>query len=52
MWSRLAGGCQLNREIPQVLEDGGFELLRLDSGYIPGFRPASFNYWGTARHAG
>ncbi len=48
IWAPLAGGCQLNRDIPRLLEDGGFELLALETDYIPGFRPASFNYWGVA----
>ncbi len=52
IWKRLAGGCHLNRKIPQLLEAGGFDLLELNTDYIPGFRPACFNYWGTARHAG
>ena len=48
IWSRLGGGCQLNREIPVLLEEGGFKISNLEAGYIPGWRPASFNYWGTA----
>ncbi len=48
LWKRLGGGCQLNREIPKLIEDGGFRIGELDTMYIPGWRPASFNYWGTA----
>lgn len=48
IWKRLGGGCNLNRPIPAVIEAGGFRIKSLDTMYIPGWRPASFNYWGTA----
>lgn len=48
IWKRLGGGCNLNRPIPTLIEAGGFQIKSLDTMYIPGWRPASFNYWGTA----
>ncbi len=48
IWKRLGGGCHLNRPIPALIEAGGFRIESLDTMYIPGWRPASFNYWGTA----
>ncbi|MBI2750519.1 MAG: class I SAM-dependent methyltransferase [Burkholderiales bacterium] len=48
LWKRLGGGCNLNRPIPALIEAGGFRIKSLDTMYIPGWRPASFNYWGTA----
>jgi len=45
---RVSGGCQLNRPIPQVIEEGGFRIQDMQASYIPGWRPASFNYWGVA----
>jgi len=48
IWKRLGGGCNLNRPIPELIEAGGFRINSLDTMYIPGWRPASFNYWGTA----
>jgi ubiquinone/menaquinone biosynthesis C-methylase UbiE len=48
LWKRLGGGCHLNRLIPELIEKGGFRIDSLESMYIPGWRPASFNYWGTA----
>ena len=48
IWKRLGGGCNLNRPIPMLIEAGGFQVKNLDTMYIPGWRPASFNYWGTA----
>jgi hypothetical protein len=40
----------LNRAIPEVIEQGGFGIKGMETMYIPGWRPASFNYWGTATH--
>lgn len=48
IWKRLGGGCNLNRPIPTIIESAGFRITSLDSAYIPGWRPGSFNYWGTA----
>jgi len=48
LWRHLAGGCNLNRHIPSLLESAGFEIAELDTMYIPGWRPATFNYWGRA----
>lgn len=52
IWSRLGGGCRLDRRIPQLIEEGGFRIESMEAGYIPGWRPASFNYWGTAELRG
>lgn len=48
VWRRLSGGCELNRAIPALIEEGGFRIAGMETMYIPGWRPASFNYWGTA----
>jgi len=48
VWKHLAGGCNLNRHIPELIESAGFEIAELDTMYIPGWRPATFNYWGRA----
>jgi ubiquinone/menaquinone biosynthesis C-methylase UbiE len=48
LWSRFSGGCHLNRPIPSLLDQGGFEIRTLETMYLPGWRPASYNYWGTA----
>ena len=47
-WKRLGGGCNLNRAVPAMLEAGGFRITNLETLYLPGWRIASFNYWGTA----
>ena len=51
IWRRFGGGCNLNRPIPELIEGGGFRIRDVDTMYIPGWRPGSFNYWGTATPA-
>lgn len=48
LWKRLAGGCHLNRDIPKLIKQGGFRIRDLETMYLPGWRPGSFNYWGAA----
>lgn len=49
LWKRVAGGCHLNRPIPEYLEQGGFQITTMESGYMTGVpRIAGFNYWGVA----
>ncbi len=50
-WRKLAGGCNLNRPIPALLERSGFQSPDMKTMYLPGWKPASFNYWGTATYA-
>ena len=47
-WKRLSGGCNLNRDVPTLLRQGGFRIRELETMYIPGWKPACFNYRGTA----
>ncbi|MEE4277854.1 MAG: methyltransferase domain-containing protein [Halieaceae bacterium] len=52
IWSRLAGGCHLNRNIPELFDRGGFRVSDMETRYLPGTpRVAAFNYWGSARIA-
>ncbi|MBK8973216.1 MAG: methyltransferase domain-containing protein [Hahellaceae bacterium] len=49
LWRCFAGGCHLNRDIPTLISDAGFQLRELDQGYIPQSpRFAGFNYRGIA----
>jgi len=48
LWTRLGGGCNLNRPIASLLEKSGFRSSDLQTMYIPGWKPACFNYWGSA----
>lgn len=48
LWKRIGGGCNLNRPIPELIEQAGFRIRGMDTMYLPGWKPASFNYWGAA----
>ena len=50
LWSKIAGGCNLNRDIPHLLERGGFAIGDMDTRYLPSTpKFAGFNYWGSAQ---
>ena len=49
LWKQFGGGCNLNRDIPLILEENGFKSANMETMYIPGWKPGSFNYWGTAQ---
>jgi hypothetical protein len=48
IWAKIAGGCQLNRDIPALLKDAGFLSRDMETMYLPGPRPLTYNFWGTA----
>lgn len=48
IWKRIGGGCHLDRDIPGLLREGGFRVTELDTMYLPGPRPMTYNSWGTA----
>lgn len=48
VWKKFSGGCNLNRDIPSVIEDNGFKIDEIEKMYIPGWKIASYNYWGIA----
>ena len=48
-WGRLSGGCNINRDIPALLREAGFDLADDNRMYVPGVRALSYNFWGTAR---
>lgn len=47
-WKRIAGGCHLNRPVSQLVEDAGFRIERVDTGYMKGPKPMTFMYEGLA----
>jgi hypothetical protein len=49
IWKRIGGGCHLNRAIASLIEGAGFRFERLESGYMPGPKPMTFMYEGSAR---
>lgn len=48
VWKKAAGGCNLGRPIPRLIELGGFDIQNIESEYLPGPKFAAYNYWGTA----
>ena len=48
LWKPLAGGCHLDRDIPALIEAGGFHIRQLDTGYLKGPRPMTHVYRGWA----
>ncbi len=47
-WGVLAGGCNMNRDVPSMIEAAGFKIVQDERMYIPGPRILSYNYWGSA----
>jgi ubiquinone/menaquinone biosynthesis C-methylase UbiE len=48
-WRCMCGGCHLNRPIRVLIESAGFRIDRIETGYIPGPKPMTFMYEGSAR---
>ena len=48
IWRKVAGGCNINRDIPSLLESSGFRVVEDERMYIPGVRALTYNYWGSA----
>ena len=49
IWKRVAGGCNLNRAMTQLIEVAGFRIERVETGYMKGPKPMTFMYEGYAR---
>jgi ubiquinone/menaquinone biosynthesis C-methylase UbiE len=47
-WRKIAGGCNMNRDVPVMIEAAGFNIVQDERMYIPGLRILSYNYWGSA----
>ncbi|MEZ5937284.1 MAG: class I SAM-dependent methyltransferase [Hyphomonadaceae bacterium] len=49
VWKALAGGCNLNRPIPSLLDKAGYRIDEMETMYLPSTpRFAGFSYWGRA----
>ncbi len=48
-WKRFSGGCNMNRDIPGLIESTGFSITTDERMYIPGPKILSYNYWGAAK---
>ena len=48
-WGKLAGGCNINRKIPSLIQNAGFEIVELEEMYLPKTpKIVGYNYWGYA----
>ena len=47
-WKKIAGGCNLNRNIEELILSGGFKFKDLKKKYIKGPKILSFQYYGEA----
>jgi len=50
MQNRIAGGCNLNREISTLLREAGFEIESLRNFYLKGPKAFGYMYVGRARN--
>jgi ubiquinone/menaquinone biosynthesis C-methylase UbiE len=48
IWKRIGGGCHLNRPIRTLIENSGFRITDIETGYAKGPRPVTFMYEGRA----
>lgn len=52
VWRAIAGGCNLNRRIPALIEEAGFKIDKVETMYLPSTpKVFGYNYWGAARPA-
>ncbi len=49
LWSKLTGGCNLNRKMDQLIRTAGFDFAELKTEYAEGPRPLSYMYSGQAQ---
>jgi ubiquinone/menaquinone biosynthesis C-methylase UbiE len=47
-WKPLAGGCHLDRNIPAIIEQGGFRIVEMETRYLKGPKPMTYVYRGRA----
>lgn len=45
----ICGGCHLNRDIERLILDAGFEMVQLETYYVPGPKASGHFYRGIAR---
>ncbi|MBS0558575.1 MAG: class I SAM-dependent methyltransferase [Proteobacteria bacterium] len=51
LWSRLAGGCHLNRKMDDLIAGNGFRIEEMENARLPGPRTHTYLYQGRARPA-
>ena len=48
LWNRIGGGCNLDRQIADLIVQSGFRFGELKTEYVKGLKPMSFTYGGWA----
>jgi len=48
LWRRIAGGCNINRRIDELLVSAGFKIAELQNSYLPGPRILTYTFEGIA----
>ena len=48
VWKRISGGCNMDRPISNLIEEAGFRIARVETGYMPGAKTVNFTYEGCA----
>jgi ubiquinone/menaquinone biosynthesis C-methylase UbiE len=51
LWSRLAGGCNIDRKMDDLIASAGFRFVELENEYAKGPKPMAYMYSGRARPA-
>lgn len=49
IWTRIAGGCHLNRKIDELIRAAGFTITELETAYVKGPRAMAYTFEGRAR---
>ncbi len=47
-WTKISGGCNLNRPISDLIKTSGFKIITLDENYNSPVKVLGFNYTGIA----
>ncbi|MBL6899590.1 class I SAM-dependent methyltransferase [Gammaproteobacteria bacterium] len=48
-WGKIAGGCNINRNIPSLIQESGFDIIEMEEMYLPNTpKIAGYNFWGYA----
>lgn len=47
LWSKVAGGCHLTRDVPNLLKEAGFDAV-IQTAYVARPKTLAYNFWGEA----
>lgn len=49
IWGKFFGGCNINRNIPEIITSAGFRITNINQMYLPSTpKIIGYNFWGTA----